>query len=103
MKAEIPAVACPCCGSRSVVYTCLPSCCFNHICDDCHSTFELETRDLGGKLEGVEPPQRALEACDPTAECARCHNLSVYQVGESYVCLTCSAPLEMQYTEISQA
>lgn len=103
MKAAIPVVACPSCGSHSVVYSCEPKCCFNHVCGDCHCTFELQTRALGGELPEVEAPERPLEACDPTAECARCHSLTVYQVGDRYVCLSCSALLVVEYTEISPA
>ena len=103
MQAAIPVLGCPSCGSQAVIYSCEPKCCFNHICSDCHTSFELETSDTGRELAGVEPPERALEACDPTTECARCHSLTVYQVGEGCVCLTCSALLELHYTEISPA
>ena len=103
MQAAIPALVCPCCGSAAVVYSCQPSCCFNHVCGDCRTSFELETSYTGRELAGMEPPERALEACDPTAECARCHSLTVYQVGDRYACLSCAALLELHYTEISPA
>src|SRR5512140_2335369 len=103
MRATIPTVRCPVCQSSSITYSCEPKCCFNHVCDDCHSTFELITRDLGSQLRGVEPPERALDACDPTAECARCHSVTVYQAGNQYTCLSCSALLALDYTEIAPA
>src|SRR5512142_3286969 len=101
MRATIPKLRCPLCKSSAITYTCEPKCCYNHVCDDCNATFELETRYLGSELRDVEPPERLLDSCDPTAECARCHAIGVYQVDGQYTCLACSALLSLEYTEIA--
>jgi hypothetical protein len=101
VKATVPVLACPACGSNAVVYTCNPACCYNHVCDDCRTTFELETEYLGAEVAGVEPPEVELDACDPTAECVRCQRPTVYQAGVRFVCVSCLAALAIHFTEIA--
>ena len=100
MKAEILSLACPACGSRSVIYSCEPKCCFNHVCADCHTAFELLTRDLGGQFR-ADPPEREPDGSEPTSECARCHELTVYRAGGHVVCTSCFALLELEFSEVT--
>ena len=88
-------VRCPKCGGREIVYSCEPKCCFNHVCADCRSTFEINTEKTGESdhhpaLEFAEP-----ESGDPTTACASCEslNIAVLQAGEEkrIVCGRCRA------------
>ena len=38
---------CPECGSNDIVYTCEPSCCFNHVCTACRAVFYPSTAATG--------------------------------------------------------
>ncbi len=100
MKAEILSPPCPACGSRNIIYSCEPKCCFNHVCGDCQTSFQLVTRLAGGELR-AEPPEKEPEGTDPTAECARCHELTVYSAGGQVVCTSCFARLELAMEEIA--
>jgi len=68
-------VRCPHCQGAEIVYSCEPKCCFNHVCADCRSTFELNTAKTGrfdreSPIEAVEPG-----SADPTTGCAACESL----------------------------
>ncbi len=70
-------VRCPKCGGSDIVYSCEPKCCFNHVCADCRSTFEINTHKTGAfdresRLEFTEP-----ESGDPTTGCEACESLSL--------------------------
>ena len=69
-------VRCPQCGSADIVYSCEPKCCFNHVCAECRSTFELNTQKTGQSdpiwFENGEP-----ESGDATTGCASCGSLRV--------------------------
>ena len=43
-------VRCPQCNSADVVYSCEPKCCYNHVCAECRSTFELNTVKTGESI-----------------------------------------------------
>ena len=94
-------LACPACGSRDVVYTCTPNCCFNHACAECATTFEPVTKAAGGYLPGIVPPVPMPDPSDPTAACARCDLPAVCttDTGET-VCGACGALLTLELTEI---
>jgi hypothetical protein len=100
-------VICPQCGSGDVFYSCKPECCYNHVCNTCYSTFELETTRVGEVTENFEiPPEPDSDA--PTAPCARCHEPRVFAIGDvgsppQYVCVACKALLTLEYTEIAPA
>ena len=70
-------VRCPNCSGRDIIYSCEPKCCFNHVCADCRSTFEINTERTGRAVEaGLEPvPEPA--SSDPTTACATCESLRV--------------------------
>ena len=70
-------IRCPQCHGAEIVYSCEPKCCFNHVCADCRSTFELNTVKTGRydretAIEAEEP-----DSTDPTTACAACESLRV--------------------------
>jgi hypothetical protein len=59
------------------------------------------TTATGGTLSGVEPPDPLPEAADPTAACAKCDSIAVYQTDDgSLVCGKCGARLTLELTEV---
>ena len=56
-------VVCPQCGSGEVFYSCNPTCCYNHVCNHCYTTFELETTRVGEVAEefDVQPDVAAIK------------------------------------------
>jgi uncharacterized C2H2 Zn-finger protein len=69
-------IRCPKCGGAEIIYSCEPKCCFNHVCADCRSTFEINTVKTGqtaAKPAEVEEPQSG----EPTTCCASCESLRV--------------------------
>ena len=96
------AIACPTCASGEVFYSCTPNCCYNHVCAECGTTFEPVTTAMGGTLSGIVPPDPLPEAADPTAACARCDSIAVYQTDDgSIVCGKCGSLLLLELTEIA--
>ena len=70
-------IHCPKCGSTDIVYSCEPKCCFNHVCADCRSTFEINTEKTG-QFERTLPfnvPEP--DSSDATTACAACDSLRV--------------------------
>ncbi len=89
-------IACPKCGGREIIYSCEPKCCFNHVCADCRSTFELNTSKTGRfdheSVISAEEPASG----DPTTGCANCESLRVAVLSSSpeatlLVCADCHA------------
>ncbi len=94
-------VRCPQCHGAAIIYSCEPKCCFNHVCGDCRSSFQLVTGKTGrfdreARIEAVEPASG-----EPTAACAACESLRlavVSSAGENQatlVCGDCRAVLEL--------
>ncbi len=88
-------IRCPHCGGSEIVYSCEPKCCFNHVCADCRSTFEVNSEKTGefdqeSQLEFAEP-----ESGDPTTACASCESLNIGVIGTGHdiriVCGKCRA------------
>jgi transposase-like protein len=106
MKLVPISVVCPQCGSAEIYYSCTPSCCYNHVCNHCYTTFELETTRAGDIAEDFVLPADP-ESGSPTAPCARCHEPKVFAVAASapqqYVCAACKALLTLDYAEIAPA
>jgi hypothetical protein len=97
-------IDCPVCGSGEVFYSCTPTCCFNHVCADCTSTFEPVTEEKGGALSGIEPPDPLPDGSEPTVACANCESTAVYVTGDdTLVCADCGALLTLQLTQIAPA
>jgi len=99
-------IACPQCGSTDVVYSCKPECCFNHVCNHCYTTFELETTRVGEWKEAFEIPPDP-DPSGPTAPCARCGEPKVFTLSDGaestprYLCVACKALLTLQLTAIT--
>ncbi|MBZ5553593.1 MAG: hypothetical protein LAO21_12790 [Acidobacteriia bacterium] len=103
-------VICPQCGSRRVSYSCTPNCCFNHVCADCFSTFELSTKKQGRQVDpgSIERMVGERDTTLPTAPCAGCESIEVFQVRDTdtagagdenpLVCLTCGSLLTLIIT-----
>ena len=100
-------VACPHCGSGDVFYSCNPACCYNHVCNKCYTTFELETTRAGEVRENFAVPPDPVSAA-PAAPCARCHEPKVFAVSDAgpppqFVCAACKALLTLAYAEVAPA
>ncbi|MBM3813888.1 MAG: hypothetical protein FJW20_19850 [Acidimicrobiia bacterium] len=95
-------MSCPKCGSRAIVYSCEPKCCFNHVCSDCTSTFQPATEATGGKLTGVAPPDPLPDCTEPAAPCTKCESIAVFQLDDGrLVCTDCGTLLRLLYTEVA--
>jgi hypothetical protein len=98
-------VRCPTCGSPDVVYTCEPKCCFNHLCSDCRTTFQLLTRKSSRAVDVARPEAEEPFSGDPAAACAACESLRVAVVDAGspplLVCSNCHSALELAYEDIA--
>jgi len=70
-------IACPKCGGKDIVYSCEPKCCFNHVCADCRSTFELNTAKTGRFDHQTAIAAEEPASSDPTSGCANCGSVRV--------------------------
>ena len=68
-------IVCPKCGGKEIVYSCEPKCCFNHVCADCRSTFELNTSKTGRFDHQTAISAKEPDSSDPTTGCASCGTL----------------------------
>ncbi len=99
-------VACPQCGSHDVLYSCKPECCFNHVCNNCYTTFELETTRVGEAKAEIEIPPDP-DPTAPTAPCARCGECKVFAISEGetsrgqFLCVSCKALLTLRLTNVA--
>ena len=97
---------CPQCGSKDVLYSCKPECCFNHVCGNCYATFELATDRVGDTQEEIGPVPEVPDATGPTAPCARCGEWRVYAregvaaAPAGLVCVDCRALLTLRYENV---
>jgi hypothetical protein len=98
-KLEIP---CPACGSTSVFYSCTPSCCFNHVCEECTTTFQTGTTATGRIAEALSKPDPMPDGSEATAPCAKCQSIQVYQTDQgTLVCIDCRSVLRLELSDIS--
>ena len=101
-------VQCPSCGSSDITYTCEPKCCFNHICADCYTTFELFTEALGRTCTALQTPLEEHDSLAATVACARCESLEVYRLtptdgaSEELVCVACRALLRLRIDAVER-
>ena len=106
MQAKPLTLSCPRCGSPDLVYSCEPECCFNHVCGECLNSFQLQTRDLGGRVSSVVPETSERDSLAPTVPCAVCSRLNVAMVDNqgvtATVCVDCGAILEIDFGLESQ-
>jgi hypothetical protein len=100
-------ISCPTCNSQEVAYTCNPSCCFNHVCGNCYTTFEPFTQALGKELFLGNLPETEVDFSGPVVSCERCHHLVVYSIAEDealenkLVCASCHMLLELGFSKIN--
>jgi hypothetical protein len=96
-------VRCPECASRDVVYSCDPKCCFNHVCANCRTTFQLNTTKTG-TTDRAASDVLAPESGDPTTSCCACHSLRVAALNNSadspLVCGECNALLKLEIEDV---
>lgn len=97
-------VVCPDCGSADVAYSCVPDCCFNHVCGGCLNSFELSTEATGETMTSVEAPAIERDSNQPTVACAKCQSLEVYQLAQGaasgLVCTSCHSLLTLRFSTI---
>ena len=100
-------VRCPHCQSAEVVYSCEPKCCWNHVCGDCRTSFQLVTEKTGefdhkSAISPVEP-----ESGDPTTGCAACESMKLAVVRSegfntgTLICGDCRAVLKLAIEEVA--
>lgn len=100
-------VRCPHCQSAEVVYSCEPKCCWNHVCGDCRTSFQLVTQKTGefdhkSAIAPVEP-----ESGDPTTGCAACESMKLAVVSSegansgTLICGDCRALLRLAIEEVT--
>ena len=98
-------IRCPTCSSAEVIYSCEPKCCFNHVCADCRTSFQIVTHKTGrfdreADIAPVEPASG-----DPTTGCAACDNLKLALTSAGppaiLICGNCRAVLELAIEEIA--
>ncbi len=70
-------IRCPKCGGAEIVYSCEPKCCFNHVCADCRSTFEINTEKTGRFERDLRFDLAEPDSSDPTTCCAACESLHI--------------------------
>ena len=84
-------IRCPKCQGAEIIYSCEPKCCFNHVCADCRSTFEINTQKTGCFDQETQVDAREPESGDPTTGCAACESLqiAVLSVSDSETLMLC--------------
>ncbi len=97
-------IRCPKCGGAEIIYSCEPKCCFNHVCADCRSTFEINTQKAGRFDQQTPIDAREPESGDPTTGCAACDSLKVAVISVSdsetlLLCANCRAVLRLAIEE----
>jgi hypothetical protein len=70
-------IRCPKCGGAEIIYSCEPKCCFNHVCADCRSTFEINTVKTGQPVTAPNADIEEPQSGEPTTGCASCESLRV--------------------------
>jgi len=100
-------IRCPTCGGAEIIYSCEPKCCFNHVCADCRTSFQIVTQKTGRfdrerEIAPVEPASG-----DPTTACAACDCLKLALIQEGppplLLCGNCRAVLELAIEEVAPA
>jgi len=89
-------VSCTQCGGSDIIYSCEPKCCFNHVCADCRSTFELNTQKTGVFDHETAIMAEEPQSGEPTTGCASCESLKVAVLSSSndetlLLCANCRA------------
>ena len=98
-------VRCPNCGGAEVIYSCEPKCCFNHVCADCRTSFQLITTKTGAFDHQAASNAEEPASGDPTAACVACDSLRLAVMSSEngstvVVCGNCGAVLKLTVDEI---
>ncbi len=104
LRALKDVIRCPKCGGAEIVYSCEPKCCFNHVCADCRSTFEINTENTGRFEPDLSVDIPEPDSSEPTTACAACEGLHVAVLsfeenGTFLVCGKCHAVSKMLIEE----
>jgi len=86
------------------VYSCEPKCCFNHVCADCRSTFELNTKKTGRFDHQAQIAAQEPSSGEPTTGCANCESLQMAVLSSTseetlLVCGNCRSVLSLAVEE----
>ena len=100
-------VRCPHCQSAEVVYSCEPKCCWNHVCGDCRTSFQLVTQKTGefDRATAISPVEP--ESGDPTTGCAACESMKLAVLRTdgvntgTLICGDCRALLKLAIDEVA--
>ncbi len=101
-------IPCPECGSNDVLYSCNPECCFNHVCNNCYTTFEPITAKVGELTTEIGPTPPDPDPSAPTAPCARCGESKLFAIVDGatpsgqLLCVSCKALLTLELTDIAR-
>ena len=93
---------CPVCGSRAVVYSCTPTCCFNHVCADCRASWQQGTELMTeAPPAGLEMPDEMDDTSEAYTPCAQCGD-GVFQVtgADALYCPNCRVMLRLRCTAV---
>jgi hypothetical protein len=101
-------VRCPTCGSADVIYSCEPKCCFNHVCGECRTSFQLVASKTGRfdrdtPVEAQEPASGDPTACCPACESLRLAIVSSTGSDTTLICENCRAVLKLAYEDVAAA
>jgi transposase-like protein len=102
------AVRCPNCSASDITYTCEPKCCFNHVCNDCHASFQLVAAKVGELPQPLAVPALPSDALGPTTGCPRCESIRVFRIEDDathagrLACADCGAVLELAFEDVAR-
>lgn len=93
---------CPVCGSDAVVYSCSPTCCFNHVCAECRASWQQGTELLAtAPPAGIVPPASAESGGESYTPCARCSDPVLRLSGtDDLYCPNCRVLLRLRCTAV---
>ena len=97
-------IRCPKCQGAEIIYSCEPKCCFNHVCAECRSTFEINAVKTGEFDRETQIDAEEPQSGDPTTACASCGKLRVGVLRSSgdqtlLLCADCRAVSRMVIEE----
>jgi len=93
---------CPLCRSDAVVYSCTPTCCFNHVCAECRAVWQQGTELLPeAPPAGIVLPEGVDAAGESYTPCARCNDPVLQLSGtDTLYCPNCRVLLRLRCTAV---